>query len=88
MEKAGETRAFYRNKIKEDKALFVKNLGWLLSQTREEIMGCEYVCEQWLDGTTNELVDITFANGYKKRACINLDSYMAIIKDVVRAIER
>lgn len=88
MEKAGETRAFYQNKIKEDKALFVKNLGWLLSQTREGIMGCEYVCEQWLDGTTNEVVDITFANGYKKRACINLDSYIAIIKDVVRAIER
>ena len=51
-------------------------------------MRCEYVCEQWLDGTTNEVVDILFANGYKKRACINLDSYIAIIKDVVRAIER
>lgn len=79
MNKSNETLAFYLNKCKEDKALFVENLGWLLSQTREQVVKCEYIPK-------NELVKVIFEDGYEKLVNINLDSYLAIIKDVVRAI--
>ena len=79
MNKSNETLAFYLNKCKEDKALFVENLGWLLSQTREQIVKCEYIPKY-------ELVKVIFEDGCEKLVNINLDSYLSIIKDVVRAI--
>lgn len=36
MNKANETLAFYRGIQLNDKSLFIDNLGWLLSQTREQ----------------------------------------------------
>ena len=62
-----------------DKAIFVRNLGWLLSQTREGVRGCRL--EQ--NGTT---AVITYKNGYERKVNINGDSYMAIIKDVAKNV--
>ena len=61
-----------------DKAIFVRNLGWLLSQTREGVRGCRL--EQ------NGTAVITYKNGYERKVNINGDSYMAIIKDVAKNV--
>ncbi len=66
--------AFADSKAKKDRAAFVHNLGILLSQTREGIVGCE------LDG--NEVVTIRFKHGAVRRVNVECDSYMAIIRDV------
>lgn len=65
----------------EDRRLFVRNLGWLLSQTREGIIGCELENER--DG---EHVAITFKDGYQRRVNVHMDSYAAIVRDVTKAI--
>lgn len=82
MNKADETKAFYAKKQLEDKQLFVNNLGWLLSQTRNQVKACEYY--QLENG--DEIVDIVFTNGYKKTVNINMNSYLAIVKDVAKAV--
>lgn len=81
--KANETFAaeMYRIGDKEhykaDRKLFVKNLGDLLSQTGEQILSAE------LDD--NDIVTIHFEGGDKK-VNVAMDSYTAIIKDVLKAI--
>lgn len=82
MNKADETKAFYANKQFEDKQLFVHNLGWLLSQTKNDIDRCEY----FVTDNGDEIVNIIFSNGYKKAVNINMDSYIAIVKDVAKAV--
>ncbi len=62
----------------KDRKLFVHNLGVLLSQTRERIVGCE------LDN--NEIVTVMFKNGYTKEINVNMDSYFAIIRDVTKCV--
>lgn len=62
----------------KDRKLFVRNLGELLSQTREGISSCE------LDD--NETVSIRFRCGAVREVNVHLDSYTAIIKDVVKKI--
>lgn len=62
---------------KQDRAVFVRNLGILLSQTREGIVGCE------LD--ENDTVSVRFTHGVR-RINVECDSYMAIIRDVVNRI--
>ena len=63
-----------------DRKLFVKNLGALLSQTREGIAKC------WLDD--RELVHVQYRGGHEQLVNVNMDSYMSIVADVIRAIER
>ena len=77
--KANETIACYLDKenMLEDRKLFVRNLGELLSQTRENIIGCE------LDDT--DIITIYFLGGTTK-VNVKLDSYLAIIKDVIKRI--
>ncbi|NMA16877.1 MAG: hypothetical protein GX935_06490 [Erysipelotrichia bacterium] len=70
-------KAYENNNTVEDKKLFVKNLGWLLSQTRNKVVDCEYVPEQ-------ELVIVTFVNGYEKAVNVECNSYSAIIRDVTK----
>ena len=60
----------------EDRRLFVQNLGDVLSQTRENIAGLELEDEDTLY--------IVFTNGYKRHVNIAMDSYMGIVKDVVK----
>ena len=88
MERANERNAFLLNKYKEDKALFIKNLGWLLSQTRKDIVECKYVCKEWSNNLVVEFVDIKFGNGDQTRVNIHMDNYAEIIADVIREIVR
>lgn len=74
-----EARMFDSDEANEaDKAIFVRNLGWLLSQTREGVRGCRL--EQ------NGTAVIMYKNGYERKVNINGDSYMAIIKDVAKNV--
>ena len=66
----------------EDRRIFVRNLGWLLSQTREGIISCELVNEE----PDEEYVAITFKGGYQRRINVHMDSYAAIVRDVAKGI--
>ena len=55
--------------------LFVENLGELLSQTNQQVISAE------LDD--NEIVTVHFEGGDKK-VNVNMDSYLGIIKDVLK----
>ena len=88
MKRANERNAFLLNKVKEDKALFIKNLGWLLSQTRKDIVECVYFCREWPSGFICEFMDIKFTNNRQIRVDITLDSYIDIIDDAIREIGR
>lgn len=61
-----------------DRQLFVNNLGVLLSQTREGIVGA------YLDNT--EIVHVVYRSGYEKLVNIRCDSYMAITRDVTKEL--
>lgn len=61
-----------------NKALFVDNLGWLLSQTREQVVSCTL-----LDRDT---VAILFEGGHVVHVNIYADSFIAIIKDVIKHV--
>lgn len=66
----------------EDRRLFVRNLGWLLSQTREGVVSCELVSEK----PDEEYVAITFKGEYQRLVNVHMDSYAAIVRDVAKAI--
>lgn len=78
MTKANETYACYKSPEEaiEDRKLFVRNLGELLSQTREEVVGCEL--------NDDDIVTVTFRGGHTKLANVRMDSYAAIIIDVMK----
>ena len=61
-----------------DRELFVRNLGELLSQTRDGVVSCELVDAE----KTTEHVVVTYRNGYTKKIGTHMDSYAAIIRDV------
>lgn len=77
---ASEVNAMFMNKedALNDRKLFVHNLGVLLAQTREHVISAE------LDD--NEIVTIIYNDGYIEQVNVNLDSYTAIIRDVVKHI--
>lgn len=86
MDLASESKAAYydREAALEDRRLFVHNLGVLLSQTRECVIGCT------LDD--HEIVHVAFKSRdgeppYYIEVNVNMDSYCAIIKDVMKAIK-
>ena len=75
---ANETKAMF---VSDDLALkdrkqFVHNLGELLSQTREGIVGAE------LDD--GEIVTVNYRGGHTVQINVNMDSYLAIIRDVTK----
>ena len=80
MNRANETKAMFMSEegAKLDRRIFVNNLGVLLSQTREQVVSAE------LDD--NEIVTITFKGGATKKVNVHMDSYAAIIKDVMKYI--
>lgn len=61
-----------------DKALFVRNVGWLLSQTRE---GVESAC--MIDENTASIV---YNNGSTRDVNIEMCSYLAIVKEICRKV--
>ena len=71
---ACESRAHNDN----DRHLFVANLGTLLSQTREGIVGA------YLDD--RDQVHVVYKDGYARVVDVSCDSYMAIIRDVTRRL--
>lgn len=82
MTRANETAAAYMSKEDAicDREIFVRNLGELLSQTRDGVVSCELIdAEQ-----PTEHVLVTYKNGYKKKIGTYMDSYAAIIRDVAK----
>lgn len=82
MTRANEIRAGIMNEegAIRDREQFVKNLGWLLSQTRDGVMRCELIDAE----KPTEHVVVTYRNGYKKKIGTYMDSYAAIIRDVAK----
>lgn len=80
--KANEVNAAYMSPKDAllDRKLFVSNLGDLLSQTRERIVSA------YLDD--NETVHVVDKGGQELKVNVSMDSYFAIIKDVVRAVDQ
>lgn len=64
----------------EDRKQFVHNLGVLLSQTREPIVGCS------LDN--DDQVHVVYAGGHETIVNVRMDSYLAIVSDVARECMR
>lgn len=62
-----------------DREAFVHNLGVLLTQTREGVVKCELI-------DNGDTVVITFKGGAKRSVNVRLDSYVALIRDVMRCI--
>ena len=84
MKFSNENQEFFLHELGEDsRSNFVNNLGELLAQTREGIKECVRV----VPSDYEEYVDVIYNSGYEKRVNIHMDSYMAIIKDVLKAIE-
>lgn len=67
------------NKTKNERSLFVKNLGWLLSQTKEGITKCEYIPEE-------EIVQVHYVNKDIVIAPVEGANFKGIIIDVLAAM--
>lgn len=78
--KANETKMMFADEEanRRDKEIFVRNLGWLLSQTREQVERC-YLDEE-------EQVHVVFRGGSERTVNVKYDSYAAIIRDVMRVL--
>lgn len=80
MNPANETKTMFvdTEQALADRKQFVRNLGWLLSQTREGVVGA------YLDD--KEIVHVVFRHDCEKLVNVALDSYMAIIRDVANTL--
>lgn len=78
---ANESKAMFADNADsfEDRRLFVHNLGFLLSQTREGVVSAEL--------RDDDVVVIRFEDGGLQSVNVKCDSYMAIIRDVAKAID-
>ena len=65
----------------DDRRLFVRNLGWLLSQTRCGVVSCELYGDQ-----DREYGIALYDHGGKREIDVTADSYLAIIKDVTKRV--
>lgn len=65
----------------DDRRLFVRNLGWPLSQTRCGVVSCELYGDQ-----DREYVIARYDHGGKREIDVTADSYLAIIKDVTKRV--
>ena len=85
MDRANETKAAFMTEEDaiRDREQFVRNLGELLSQTREGVVSCELIDAE--KPTEHEVV--TYRNGYKKKIGTYMDSYAAIIRDVAKGFQ-
>lgn len=80
IELANEARAYSgtdEDRLK-DKALFVKNLGILLSQANTDVISAEL--------TDNNTMLIRYESGGTRKINIAADSYWAIIKDAAKYV--
>lgn len=65
----------------DDRRLFVRNLGWLLSQTRCGVASCELYGDQ-----DREYVIVRYNHGGKREIDVTADSYLAIVRDVAKRV--
>ena len=66
-----------------DREQFVRNLGDLLSQTRDGVVSCELInAEQ-----PGEYVLVTYKGGYTRKIGTYMDSYAAIVRDVANRFQ-
>ena len=65
----------------DDRRLFVRNLGWLLSQTRCGVVSCELYGDQ-----DREYVIVRYDHGGKREIDVTADSYLAIVRDVTNRV--
>lgn len=77
---ANESKAMFADDVEsfDDRKQFVHNLGFLLSQTREGVVSAEL--------RDDDVVVIRFEDGGLQSVNVKCDSYMAIIRDVAKAI--
>lgn len=68
-----------KNRRYDDKMNFVRNIGAVMSMSRERITGCELI--------DDDTVVVTYMSGYTKEINIACDSYIAIMQDILRQIE-
>lgn len=61
-----------------DREIFVHNLGELLSQTRDGVVGCELIDAE----KPSEHVLVTYKGGGTRKIGTYMDSYAAIVRDV------
>lgn len=66
-----------------DREIFVHNLGWLLSQTRDGVTGCVLVDAE----KDTEHVLITYRGGGTRKIGTYMDSYAAIVRDVANRFQ-
>lgn len=80
--RANETAAMFMTEQEaiEDRELFVRNLGWLLSQTRDGLISCKLVNAEQED----EHVVVTYRGGGTRSVNTYMDSYAAIVRDVAK----
>lgn len=80
LRRANETAAMYTSdaEARADRKLFVMQLGILLSQTREGVESATLDDE--------EIVTVKYRNGHEIYVNVNMDSYAAIIRDVMKRI--
>lgn len=85
MERANESMAMFMDEQDaiRDRELFVRNLGELLSQTRDGVVSCELIDAE----KDSEHVLITYRGGGTRRVCTHMDSYAAIVRDVARRFQ-
>jgi len=85
MERANETMAAIMNEegAIRDRELFVRNLGELLSQTRDGVVSCELIDAE----KPTEHVLVTYRGGGTRRIGTYIDSYAAIIRDVAKGFQ-
>ena len=83
--RANETAAAFvmsKEDATRDREQFVVNLGDLLSQTREKVSGCALIDAE----KPTEHVLVIFKGGGTRRINTYMDSYAAIIQDVIEGI--
>lgn len=85
MERANETLAglMATEGMIRDREQFVRNLGWLLSQTRDGVAGCDLINA----GQPGEHVLVTYRGGGTRKIGTYMDSYAAIVRDVARRFQ-
>lgn len=85
MIRANETKAAFMTDEDaiRDREQFVRNLGELLSQTRDGLMYCRLIdAEQ-----PTEHVLVVYKGGCTRRIGVYMDSYAAIVRDVAKGFQ-
>lgn len=68
----------------QDRCQFVANLGWLLRQTRESIASVKLERQ----GKGYETAVVRYNDGFTEKVNVSHDSYLAIMKDVVKDLQK